>query len=316
MCDLISVIVPVYKAEKYLDKCVQSIVNQTYKNLEIILVDDGSPDNCPQICDEWAKKDGRIKVIHKENGGVSSARNTALDICLGEYAAFADSDDFIEENMLESMMKTAEKAKAEVVVCGFTFEENGQEISKIPFNNKVYTNKNNELLYAYISDEIRPEACAKLIKKSVIGKTRFDLSVKYGEDQLFNYEILKKCTCLAGVENGFYHYVQNSGNSSTTAYLTEDRVKNYLITQRIVRECSNGDLYSVAVWRHIRTIFALLTRLCKCEDLNLYNSYFNALRSEILNYKKEILFGSRFSFKQRVATVILSACPKLFSKLI
>ena len=140
MCDLISVIVPVYKAEKYLDKCVQSIVNQTYKNLEIILVDDGSPDNCPQMCDEWAKKDSRIKVIHKENGGVSSARNAALDICLGEYAAFADSDDFIEENMLESMMKTAEKAKAEVVVCGFTFEENGQEISKIPLNNKVYTN--------------------------------------------------------------------------------------------------------------------------------------------------------------------------------
>ena len=316
MCDLISVIVPVYKAEKYLDKCVESIVNQTYKNLEIILVDDGSPDNCPQICDEWAKKDGRIKVIHKENGGVSSARNTALDICLGEYVTFADSDDFIEANMLEAMMKTAEKAKAEVVVCGFTFEENGQEISKIPFNNKVYTNKNNELLNAYISDEIRPEACAKLIKKSVIGKTRFDPSVKYGEDQLFNYEIFKKCTCLAGVENGYYHYVQNSGNSSTTAYLTEDRIKNYLITKKIVQECSDNELYSSAVWRHIRTVFALLTRLCKCEDLNLYNSYFNALRSEILNYKKEILFGSRFSFKQKVAAVILSVCPKLFSKLI
>ena len=88
--DLISVIVPVYKVEKYLNKCVQSIVNQTYKNLEIILVDDGSPDNCPQMCDEWAKKDSRIKVIHKENGGVSSARNAGLDNSFGDYIGFID----------------------------------------------------------------------------------------------------------------------------------------------------------------------------------------------------------------------------------
>ncbi len=95
---LISVIVPVYKVEKYFDECVESIVNQTYRNLEIILIDDGSPDNCPQMCDDWTKRDARIRVIHKENGGLSSARNAGLDVCKGEYIAFVDSDDFIHRD--------------------------------------------------------------------------------------------------------------------------------------------------------------------------------------------------------------------------
>ena len=96
--DLISVIVPVYKVEKYLDRCVESIVNQTYKNLEIILVDDGSPDNCPAMCDAWAKKDSRIKVIHKENGGLSDARNAGMRLASGEYICFVDSDDWMDRN--------------------------------------------------------------------------------------------------------------------------------------------------------------------------------------------------------------------------
>ena len=93
MDEKVSIIVPVYNVEKYLDKCIESIVNQTYRNIEIILVDDGSPDKCPEICNEWAKKDDRIKVIHKENGGLSSARNAALEIAQGDYITFVDSDD-------------------------------------------------------------------------------------------------------------------------------------------------------------------------------------------------------------------------------
>ncbi|MGN0414937.1 MAG: glycosyltransferase family 2 protein [Agathobacter sp.] len=103
MKPLISVIVPIYNVEKYLKECVDSILNQTYKNLEIILVDDGSPDDCGRICEEYAKKDGRIKVIHKENGGLSSARNAGLDICTGEYISFIDSDDYISEFFIEMM---------------------------------------------------------------------------------------------------------------------------------------------------------------------------------------------------------------------
>ena len=104
MNPLISVIVPVYKVEKYLNKCVQSIVNQTYKNLEIILVDDGSPDNCPEMCDEWAKKDSRIKVIHQENAGLAEARNSGISVATGEFFMFIDSDDYAEPDMIELLL--------------------------------------------------------------------------------------------------------------------------------------------------------------------------------------------------------------------
>ena len=108
---LISVIVPVYKVEQYLDECVQSIRNQTYTNLEIILVDDGSPDRCPEMCDEYARQDSRIKVIHKPNGGLSSARNAGLDIATGEYVGFVDSDDIVKPNMYETLLSAFEDEK-------------------------------------------------------------------------------------------------------------------------------------------------------------------------------------------------------------
>lgn len=109
MADKISVIVPVYKTEEYLDKCVKSIINQTYKNLEIILVDDGSPDNCPKMCDDWANKDSRIKVIHKTNGGLSSARNAGIEAAAGNYLMFTDSDDFLEDDMIEFLYNLIKK---------------------------------------------------------------------------------------------------------------------------------------------------------------------------------------------------------------
>ena len=125
--ELITVIVPVYKVEKYLDRCVQSIVDQTYTNLEIILVDDGSPDNCPKMCDEWAKKDKRIKVIHKQNGGLSDARNAGLEKAKGKYVGFVDSDDYISPIMYEKLYKCIIDNQADMAMCGFsTVDEKGK----------------------------------------------------------------------------------------------------------------------------------------------------------------------------------------------
>lgn len=116
---LVSIIVPVYKVEKELDRCVQSILGQTYKNLEIILIDDGSPDKCPEMCDEYAQKDGRIKVIHKRNGGLSDARNAGLDIAKGEYFAFIDSDDWVAENFIEHLVTNMEATNSDISICGY-----------------------------------------------------------------------------------------------------------------------------------------------------------------------------------------------------
>ena len=113
---LVSIIVPIYKVEPYLRRCLNSIVNQTYTNLEIILVDDGSPDGCPQICDEYAAKDKRIVVIHKKNGGLSDARNTGLDICKGEYISFVDSDDWVDEGYIEKLLSFTQKENADIAI--------------------------------------------------------------------------------------------------------------------------------------------------------------------------------------------------------
>ena len=117
--DLISVIVPVYKVEAYLDRCVQSIVDQTYTNLEIILVDDGSPDRCPQMCDEWAKRDARIRVIHKPNGGGAQARNVGLERASGEYIAFVDSDDYLLPGMYEALLCALMQTNCDIAECDY-----------------------------------------------------------------------------------------------------------------------------------------------------------------------------------------------------
>ena len=141
MNELISIIVPVYKVEPYLNKCVDSIINQTYKNIEIILVDDGSPDNCGKICDDYTKKDSRIKVIHKKNGGLSDARNYGIEASIGDYIMFVDSDDYISANMCEILLKTAKKYNADIINCNFEEVFSNAE-SRI---NRQAVNKNEEV---------------------------------------------------------------------------------------------------------------------------------------------------------------------------
>lgn len=125
MDGLLSVVVPVYRVEPYLDRCVESIVNQTYSNLEIILVDDGSPDNCPKMCDDWAERDSRIRVIHKENGGLSDARNAGIALATGEFLAFVDSDDYIAGDMYEIMIAALRRTEAGIACCGTNIVKNG-----------------------------------------------------------------------------------------------------------------------------------------------------------------------------------------------
>ena len=116
--DLVSVVVPIYNVERYLDRCIESIVNQTYTNLEILLIDDGSPDHCPEMCDEWAKKDHRIRVIHKKNAGQGMARNTGIENASGEYICFFDSDDYIDKCLIEKSYQVICEEKADIVLYG------------------------------------------------------------------------------------------------------------------------------------------------------------------------------------------------------
>ena len=207
--DLISVIIPVYKVEKYLDKCVQSVVNQTYRNLEIILVDDGSPDRCGEMCDAWAQKDSRIRVIHKTNGGLSDARNAGLDIATGAYIGFVDSDDYIHPEMYQRLEDSATKHDADMAICGFQYvDENGNLVRKT----------NGCDIEDGIIDKCRAmeelnrdwRMCVvwnKLYKRDLFSMIRFPCG-KIHEDEFVAHEMLYKSTHITWVSQILYYYLQ------------------------------------------------------------------------------------------------------------
>ena len=157
---LVSIIVPVYKVERYIHRSIDSLLRQTYNNLEIILVDDGSPDNCPFICDKYAMQDNRIRVIHKSNGGLSDARNAALNVMTGQYVTFVDSDDYIADNMIEKFIETVKLYQCNMVVAGMNI------IDKNNQNLKEFTPKRIELpvSFTYLIRKKETEAINKFIK--------------------------------------------------------------------------------------------------------------------------------------------------------
>ena len=309
----ISVIVPVYKVEKYLDRCVESIVNQTYKNLEIILVDDGSPDNCPEMCDVWAKKDERIQVIHKENGGLSSARNAALDISTGEYVCFVDSDDWIDSDMIEVLVRCVSEKKADVAMCGFYMDYSGErESDHVSPGSRVIEGEG--IFKAFILDEIRPEMWGKLYAMNLFLDMRFDTKTKYAEDLQMNYHIMKKVKSFVSLDTCKYHYIQSNDGSITAPYMTDGRAQGYKITKFFVENETDPELRKLCVWRHVRGTFAILNRVVNGEDRVFYDRYYKELLSEILTYKKDILIYSRFSIKYKIAVLLIMVSPQLYLK--
>ena len=155
---LVTVVLPIYNVEKYLDRCIKSVVNQTYPNLEIILVDDGSPDHCPEICESWAKRDSRIKVIHKQNAGLGMARNTGIENAAGEYICFFDSDDYIASDTIEKCCNLAEKEKADIVTFGFCkVYANGQTGACTVPNTDKQVYSGNEVQEIMLPDFIAPD---------------------------------------------------------------------------------------------------------------------------------------------------------------
>ena len=306
----ISVIVPVYKVEKYLDRCVESIVNQTYKNLEIILVDDGSPDNCPAMCDAWIEKDERIRVIHKENGGLSSARNAALDISTGEYVCFVDSDDWIDSDMIEVLVRCVSEKKADVAMCGFYMDYSGErESDHVSSGSKVIEGEG--IFKAFILDEIRPEMCGKLYAMNLFLDMRFDTKTKYAEDLQMNYHIMKKVKSFVSLDTCKYHYIQSNDGSITAPYMTDGRAQGYKITKFFVENETDPELRKLCIWRHVRGTFAILSRIVNGSDKTFYNKYFDEIVKELLIYRREILLNNRLALKYKVSIILMTISPRI-----
>lgn len=207
---LISVIVPVYKVEAYLDKCVSSVAEQTYNNLEIILVDDGSPDNSPAICDAWAEKDNRIRVIHQKNAGGGAARNAALDIAQGELIAFVDSDDYIAPDMYTHLFSLLEQG-ADIAECGhINVTDDAAVFQECGFKAQKYTAE--EAMRLHIQDTaFRQLIWNKLYRREVIGDIRFPEGKKI-DDEFFTYQVIGNADTLIRSDRICYAYRQQANS--------------------------------------------------------------------------------------------------------
>lgn len=207
---LISVIVPVYKVEPYLDRCVESIVNQTYKDLEIILVDDGSPDNCPAMCDAWAEKDSRIKVIHKENGGLSDARNVGMSLASGELMGFVDSDDWISPDMYQLLYHRMLESDSDISACGveMVFEDGSSSRMLTKLGECVLSTE--DAMRAIIEESwLKQPVWHKLYRRETIQNIPFPVG-KYHEDVFWSYQAVGSAKSVSVFDTPCYFYTQRS----------------------------------------------------------------------------------------------------------
>ena len=214
----ISVIVPIYNSEKYVGTCIESLINQTYENIEILLIDDGSLDKSGEICDEYAKKDSRIHVVHIKNQGVSVARNIGIDSSSGEYITFVDSDDYVKPAYLTNLID-AMSSNIDIVICGITNKRGKTAKANYPNSPSFFTIddlKKNYDTYMPINGPY-----CKLYKRELIEKIRFDKGIVMGEDFLFNLKYLSMCKNLATVKSAAYVYNRSNTLSATHRYREE-----------------------------------------------------------------------------------------------
>lgn len=260
----VSVIIPVYKVEKYLKRCIESVVNQSYKNIEIILVNDGSPDKCGEICDAYAKIDSRIKVIHKENGGLSSARNAGLDIASGEYIMFVDSDDWIEEDSLEKLDKYMDM-NYDIINFKFGFvKEDSKNIIELQSDLKEsYECDLTSYIDKLFMGELSFFIWNKLYKKDLFNDVRFPEGRNY-EDMATIYKLYFKASKIIVTDYTLYNYWL--GNStSITSNSTIKNMTDYLVSTKEIYEVNKNylqinkrDFSGVATWYKMMLIQLLI----------------------------------------------------------
>lgn len=215
---LITVVVPIYKVEAYLDECVQSILKQTYSNLEIILVDDGSPDRCGEMCEIYAEKDARVKVIHQKNKGLSGARNSAIDIATGEYITFVDSDDYLKEDMIEALYNEIIQYGAEMAVTVLeSFFEDGTK-STNPHGEKIFVYTKEKALDCFLfNDYLTPCVCGKLYSISLWKSVRCPEG-KLFEDQFTTYKLIDQCKKIVFDTTPRYYYRKRVGSIGHSSF--------------------------------------------------------------------------------------------------
>ncbi len=318
--ELVSLIIPVYKVEKYLNKCVESVVNQTYKNLEIILVDDGSPDNCPNMCEAWAKKDSRIKVIHRKNGGLSAARNSGIEVAKGEYFCFVDSDDYVAKDYVKSLYESLKSNNADMAICEVTEVNEKYNVIDDKKTRERLTNcvkTGLELLdlilpaktYAYVV------AWNKLYKRELFNNLRY-AEGKIHEDEFIIHRLFARCNRVAIIDKPLYYYLKR-GDSIIGIGFNIKRINALEAFEDRISLCKEIHQPKLA----IKALYMLLTTVAYYTELmtrstnidsNTKLKYKYKFKKLYKKYLIEILKSDVFSFKQKLSVSLYGISPALY----
>lgn len=302
MKNKISIIIPVYKVEEFLDDCVQSVIGQTHKNTEIILVDDGSPDNCPAMCDAWAEKDNRIRVIHKSNGGLSDARNAGLDIATGDYISFVDSDDWILPKMYEKMLLVMQLEHADICACNIRscYPDHEEE-----WGCKEYAVGNSEqILDMLYSDTKYPvSAWNKLYKRECWKELRFPVG-KICEDAFTTYQLVHNAEHIAQIPEAFYCYRIRPQSIMTSAFTIKrmDEEEAWKANYQFVKTHYPA-LYKKAFRFYLQKVHVLIRTISR-EQREEYSQQFRYLKKIMKTNMMFMVFKSGLNWKYRIKFVL------------
>lgn len=289
----LSIIVPIYKVEKYLYKCIDSIIHQTYSNLEIILVDDGSPDHCGEICDQYAKKDSRIQVIHKENGGLSDARNAGIKVATGEFITFVDSDDSIALDMYETLMNLCTKYYADIAACNmaYVFEKNQKIISDDTYELKELTPTQAYSIMIDYYGKLRMGVWNKIYHRSLFQGIFFPKGQLY-EDLAIMYKIIFRANKVMYLSEAKYYYLQRNDAITSQGY-SEREYDRYQFMNEMVNFIHKNapEIYSNAIsYKHINGYLSIVNRMIWG---NVYDKNFiKKIQADIREEKNILLKGS------------------------
>lgn len=284
----VSIIIPIFNAEKHLSKCIDSVLNQSYKNFEIILIDDGSLDNSSKICKKYEKKYEFIHYYKKNNGGPSSARNLGIIHSKGEYIMFIDCDDYIDNNMLYNMLKNS--YNCDIIISNYKIKDN----NKVKYLEKKIYNKDNFIDFIIINRLWGP--VCKLIKKNKILKL-FNENYSIGEDLLFWYENKDNIKTFKYINDYSYNYIQNSGSLMNTNILKLSNLKSFEIFNYII-----NDTESECIKDNIKKTYIDNYLNYKKIDKNNYLS--NSYKKDFLKYYKDIIFSKNITIKNKIKITI------------
>lgn len=307
MSDLVSIIVPVYKVEEFLlRRCIESLTAQSHGNIEIILIDDGSPDNSGNICDEYAAADNRIKVIHTENGGVSSARNKGLDISSGDFITFVDSDDYVTKDYVKNLYETLIKNSADCSICSLnTFSDiSGAPESAVRYETKLFDLAealDNMFYMKHIFDGADINAVAgTLYKRELIQGLRFNENVKIGEDFVFKFSAFVRASfiCVHSLQDYCYYIHQNSAMRNG---FDEKKINAIPEFEKLIEENSSADYIDGLISRLVNIAIVILFMVPTAKE---YKSYRKIAEDFIKKYRKQVLNNPETRLKVKGALAL------------